>query len=77
MVKYDSEARWRAEDDLRTLKRAEEIKKDPERVRNVKQFLQEERQFTRSIMGIPTPPPTPSRRNPATIMQMADPFAKR
>lgn len=73
----EDEKRWRAEDDLRTMKRAEEVKKDPDRVQNMKNYLREQRRMEKSIMGIQTPPPTPSRCNPATVMNLADPFSKR
>lgn len=33
----EQEKKWRAEDDIRTMQRAEEIKKDKERVRAMKQ----------------------------------------
>lgn len=62
--------RWEIEDDLRTLKRAEEIKKDPERIRDAQALLREQRSAENSILGITPPPPTPSRKNPATVMQL-------
>ena len=36
------EKRWRAEDDLRTLRRAEEVRSDPSRVKMAKQMAAEE-----------------------------------
>ena len=62
--------RWEIEDDLRTLKRAEEIKKDPERIRDAQALLREQRSAENSILGITPPPATPGRRNPATVMQL-------
>ena len=66
--------RWEIEDDLRTLKRAEEIKKDPERIRDAQTLLKEQRRTENSILGITPPPQTPSRHNPATIMQLNHKF---
>ena len=66
--------RWEIEDDLRTLKRAEEIKKDPERIREAQALLREQRIAENSILGITPPPPTPGRSNPATIMQLNHKF---
>lgn len=66
--------RWEIEDDLRTLKRAEEIKKDPERIREAQALLREQRKAENSILGITPPPPTPGRNNPATIMQLNHKF---
>lgn len=66
--------RWEIEDDLRTLKRAEEIKKDPERIRDAQALLKEQRSAENSILGITPPPPTPGRSNPATIMQLKTKF---
>ena len=66
--------RWEIEDDLRTLKRAEEIKRDPERIRDAQALLKEQRRTENSILGIPTPPPAPGRNNPATIMQLNNKF---
>lgn len=66
--------RWEIEDDLRTLKRAEEIKKDPERIRDAQALLKEQRSAENSILGITPPPPTPGRKNPATIMQLNNKF---
>ena len=37
----DSEAKWRAEDDMRTLARAEEIKRDPKRLAAAKKMAKE------------------------------------
>ena len=62
--------RWEIGDDLRILKRAEEIKRDPERIRDAKALLKEQRSIETSILGVPTPPATPGRRNPATIMKL-------
>ena len=74
-MRYNSDSkrprdRWEIEDDLRTLKRAEEIKKDPERIREAQALLKEQRLAENSILGITPPPPTPGRSNPATIMQL-------
>ena len=69
-----SRDRWEIEDDLRVLKRAEEIKRDPERIRDAKALLKEQRSIETSIMGVPTPPTTPGRKNPATIMQLKTKF---
>ena len=66
--------RWEIEDDLRTLKRAEEIKKDPARIRDAQALLKEKRKTENSILGISAPPPTPGRKNPATIMKLDTKF---
>ena len=66
--------RWEIEDDLRTLKRAEEIKKDPERIRDAQALLKEQRSAENSILGITPPPLTPSRHNSATIMKLNNKF---
>lgn len=62
--------KWEIEDDLRILKRAEEIKKDPERIRDAQALLKEQRSAENSILGITPPPPTPGRHNPATVMKL-------
>ena len=62
--------KWEIEDDVRTLTRAAEIKKDPERVRDAQNYLKEKRATENSILGIAVPPPTPGRKNPATIQKL-------
>ena len=66
--------RWEIEDDLRTLKRAEEIKKDPARIRDAQALLKEQRSTENSILGYSAPPPAPGRSNPATIMKLNTKF---
>ena len=66
--------RWEIEDDLRTLKRAEEIKKDPVRIRDAQALLKEQRSAENSILGITPPPKTPGRSNPATVMKLNQKF---
>lgn len=78
-MRYGSELKrqrdqWEIEDDLRTLKRAEEIKKDPERIRDAQALLKKQRSTENSILGITPPPTTPGRRNPATIMKLDTKF---
>lgn len=59
--------RWEIEDDLRTLTRAEEIKKDPERLKDAQDLLKEKRAVENTILGTPVPTPNPGRKNPATV----------
>lgn len=46
-----SDARWQAEDDLRTLTRAEEIKRDPKRLKAAKALAKEKLAEMASIAG--------------------------
>lgn len=38
----EQERRWRAEDDIRTMQRAAEIKKDPSRVKAMKSYAEQQ-----------------------------------
>jgi len=50
----DSEAKWRAEDDMRTLARAEEIKKDPKRLAAAKKCAKEKLAEMQAVAGMPS-----------------------
>ena len=67
-------SKWEIEDDVRTLKRAAEIRNDPTRVRDAQNYILNERATEASILGLPTPPPMPGRSNPATIMKLNNKF---
>ncbi len=56
---------WRTEEDARTLKRAEEIKRDPTRVRQAATHIQNELSDLINIVGVPKPRATPKKRTPA------------
>lgn len=62
--------RWEIEDDLRTLKRAEEIKRDYERLTDAQNLLREQMAAERSILGERAPKEYGRRRNPATVARL-------
>ena len=43
------EVRWRAQDDLRALRAAEEIRRDPKRLKQVESLVEEEMKALKSI----------------------------
>jgi cell division protein FtsN len=45
------EARWRAEDDLRTMQRMAELKRDPSRVRAAEKLIQEQMSAIKAVKG--------------------------
>lgn len=45
------EARWRAEEDLRTMQRMAELKSDPSRVRAAEKLLQQQLSAVKAVKG--------------------------
>lgn len=66
---------WETREDADILKRYREITKDPERLRKAQSCIKDSVNDLKSVLGIPTPPPVPGRKNPATIMRL-DKFNK-
>lgn len=68
---------WETRDDADTLRRYQEIVKNPERLRKAQSCIKDSVNDLKSALGIstPTPPPVPGRKNPATIMRL-DKFNK-
>ena len=68
MIRPD-EYDWRAEDDANTLRRAQEIKSDPERFKKAKEVVVKKIAESKALLkDEPLPTPTPSRKkNPACL----------
>lgn len=49
----DSEAKWRAEDDMRALARAEEVKRDPKRLAAAKKMAKEKLAEMQAVASMP------------------------
>lgn len=64
--KYD----WETREDAETLRRYQEITKNPERLRKAQSCIKDNVDELNKALGIPAPPPVPGRRNPATIMRL-------
>lgn len=66
-IEYD----WRAEDDANTLRRAQEIKSDPERFNRAKQVVIQKIAESKALLK-DEPLPTPARKkNPACIGKLS------
>lgn len=70
--KYD----WDTCEDANILRRYQEITKDPERLRKAQSCIKDTVTDLNKSLGIPTPPPVPGRRNPATIMPLSEKYTK-
>lgn len=66
--KYD----WETREDADTLRRFQEIKKDPERLRKAQDCIKDTITDLNKSLGIPAPPQIPGRKNPATIMKLGN-----
>jgi hypothetical protein len=51
-ISHPDDAKWRAEDDMRTLARAEEVKADPKRLAAAKKMAKEKLAELQSIAGL-------------------------
>lgn len=71
--KYD----WNTRDDADTLRRYQEIKKDPERLKKAQDCIKDTITDLNTSLGIPAPPPVPGRSNPATIMKLDNKIYRR
>lgn len=66
MVKFkDDEERWRAEEDARVLKRAEELKMDKNRTKKAKALIQQELTALQRVAGVAAPKKAPAKKTPA------------
>lgn len=65
---YNEEYDWRAEDDANTLRRAQEIKSDPERFKKAKEVVKKKIADSKALLKDEPLLAMPSRRrNPACI----------
>ena len=66
-----SEVDWRARDDAETLKRAQVIKSDSERLVKAQEYLRESIEESKAVLkGTPIPETSRRRTNPATISKL-------
>ena len=71
-MRYSNKYDWETRDDADTLRRFQEIKKDPERLRKAQEYIKDTIADYNESLGIPAPPPVPGRKNPATIMELGN-----
>lgn len=76
MLRMSKEYDWETREDADTLRRYQEITKDPERLRKAQSYIKDTVTDLNKSLGIPTPPPVPGRRNPATIMPLSEKYTK-
>lgn len=57
---------WEIRDDIRTLERAQEIRKDPNRLKDVQNMIRKTREAENSILNMKTSGTTTRYSNPAT-----------
>lgn len=74
-MRYSDKYDWETREDADTLRRYQEITKNPERLKKAQSYIKDSVSDLKSALGIPTPPPVPGRKNPATIMRL-DKFNK-
>lgn len=65
---------WETRRDAETLKDFKAINNDPERLRKAQSCIKVDVDNMKEALGIPTPPPIPGRKNPATIMKLNSNF---
>ena len=61
---------WETREDAELLQRYAAMRRDPERMRRARSCIESSINDGKAALGIPTPPPVPGRRNPATIMRL-------
>ena len=71
-MRYSDKYDWGTKDDADTLRRYQEIKKDPERLRKAQDCIKDTITDFNESLGIPAPPQIPGRKNPATIMKLGN-----
>ena len=71
-MRYSDKYDWGTKDDADTLRRYQEIKKDPERLRKAQECIKDTITDFKESLGIPAPPQIPGRKNPATIMKLGN-----
>ena len=71
-MSYSDKYDWGTKDDADTLRRYQEIKKDPERLRKAQECIKDTITDFKESLGIPAPPQIPGRKNPATIMKLGN-----
>ena len=67
---------WEVREDADTIRRYNEIKADPERIRKAQECIKDTAKTCKMALGEQIAPPMPGRKNPATIMSL-DGFNKR
>ena len=71
-MRYSDKYDWGTKDDADTLRRYQEIKKDPERLRKAQECIKDTITDFKESLGILAPPQIPGRKNPATIMKLGN-----
>ena len=71
---YSSKYDWDTRDDAETLRRYQEIKNDPERLRKAQSCIKDTVSEFNKSLGISSPPKVPGRSNPATIMKLGEAY---
>lgn len=61
---------WEVREDASTISRFKELEADPERMRKARECIQHTVTMGNKALGHQVPPPTPGRKNPATIMML-------
>ena len=67
---YSDKFPWEVREDANTISRFKELEADPERMRKAKECIKHTVDTGNRALGHPVAPPTPGRRNPATIMSL-------
>ena len=61
---------WEVREDADTIRRYNEIKSDPERIRKAQECIKDTANTCKRALGEQVAPPLPGRKNPATIMSL-------
>lgn len=69
-MRYRENVDWETERDADTLRCYQEIISDPKRLTKAQKCIKDYVADCKKALGIPTSPPVPSRKNPATIMNL-------
>lgn len=75
-MNYSDKYDWCTRDDAETLRRYQEIKNDPERLKKAQSCIKDTVAEYNKSLGISAPPKVPGRSNPATIMKLGEAFKK-
>lgn len=76
-MRYSEKYDWETREDADTLRRYNEITKNPERLRKAQSCIKDSVSDLNKALGIPAPPPTPGRSNPATVMKLNKDYTRR
>jgi hypothetical protein len=64
---------WETREDAETIARYQHIANDPERLKKAQSCIVDSVNAGKRALGVSVPPPTPGRKNPATIMKLNHP----